>query len=98
MVLLVLVDTDFQHRLTDLHLSKVIMMVLTFRGISKFASVNPATEALISDGFVKDLLSFMPKLEDNQICDEPRSLYISDVHLVWKVFLQSPGTKLILYT
>ena len=49
------------------------MMVLTFRDVSKFASVNPATEALISDGFVIDLLSFMPKLEDNQICDEPRS-------------------------
>ena len=32
------------------------MMVLTFRDVSKFASVNPATEALISDGFVIDLL------------------------------------------
>ena len=42
------------------------MMVLTFRDVSKFASVNPATEALISDGFVIDLLSFMPKFEDNQ--------------------------------
>ena len=34
------------------------MMVLTFRAISEFACVNPATEALISDGFVIDLLSF----------------------------------------
>ena len=41
------------------------MMVLTFRDVSKFASVNPAAEALISDGFVIDLLSFMAKLEDN---------------------------------
>ena len=50
------------------------MMVLTFRDISKFACVNPATEALISDGFVIDLLSFMSKFEDNQsICDEPKS-------------------------
>ena len=42
------------------------MIVLTFRDGSKFASINPATEAFISDGFVKDLLSFMPKFEDNQ--------------------------------
>ena len=28
------------------------MMVLTFRDVSKFASVNPDTEALISDGSV----------------------------------------------
>ena len=44
MVLLVLVDTNFQHRLTDLHLSKLIMTVLTFRDASKFASVNPAID------------------------------------------------------
>ena len=41
------------------------MMSLSFRNVSKFASVNPATEALISDGFVIDLISFMPKFEDN---------------------------------
>ena len=40
MVLLVLVDTNFQHRLTDLRLSKLIMLVLTFRDTFKFASVN----------------------------------------------------------
>ena len=41
-VLLILVETNFKHRLTDLHLSKLIMTVLTFRDISKFASVNTA--------------------------------------------------------
>ena len=40
--LLVLVDTNSKHRLTDLHLSKLIMTVLTFTGVSKFACVNPA--------------------------------------------------------
>ena len=39
------------------------MMVLTFRDVSKFAGVNPATEALISDGFIIDLFSFMPKFK-----------------------------------
>ena len=43
-VLLVLVDTNFQHRLTDLHFSKLITTVLTVRDVSKFASVNPANE------------------------------------------------------
>ena len=53
------------------------MMVLTFRDISKFASVNPAsTEALISDGFVIDVLSFMPKLEDNQSVMNPNLVYL----------------------
>ena len=42
MVLLVWAGTKFQHRLTDLHLSKLIMMVQTIRDVSKFASVNPA--------------------------------------------------------
>ena len=42
MVLLVLVESNFWHHLTDLHLSKLIMMVLTFRDVSKFANVNPA--------------------------------------------------------
>ena len=42
MVLLVLVDTNFQHRMTDLHLSKLITTVLTFRDVSKFASVKTA--------------------------------------------------------
>ena len=44
------------------------MMVLTSRDVSKFASVNPATEALISDGFVIDLLSFMPKFDEPKSC------------------------------
>ena len=35
-----MVDTNFQHRLTDLHWSKLIMTVLTFRDVSKFSSVN----------------------------------------------------------
>ena len=52
------------------------MMVLTFRDISKFASVNPATEVLISDGFVIDLLSFMPKFEDNRSVMNPNLLYL----------------------
>ena len=41
-MLLLLADTNFKHRLTDLHLSKLIMTVLTFRDISKFPSVNKA--------------------------------------------------------
>ena len=45
------------------------MMVLTFRDVSKFAGVNPATEALISDGFVIDLLCQNSKT----ICGEPKS-------------------------
>ena len=60
----------------DLHLLKVIMMVLTFRDVSKFASVNPATEALTSHGFVIDLLSFMPKIEDNQSVMKPNLVYL----------------------
>ena len=54
------------------------MMVLTFRSrdVSELASVNPATEALISDGFVIDILSFMPKLEDNQSVMNPNLVYI----------------------
>ena len=41
--------------------------MLTFRDVSKFASVNPATEALISDGFVIDA-----KIRRQSICDEPK--------------------------
>ena len=54
------------------------MMVLTVRSrdVSKFASVNPATEALISDGSVIDMLSFMLKLEDNQSVMNPNLVYI----------------------
>ena len=52
------------------------MMVLTFGDVSKFASINPATEALISDGFVIDLLSFMPKFEDNQSVMNPNLVYL----------------------
>ena len=42
-MLLLLVDTDCKHRLTVLHLSKLIMRVLTLRDISKFSSVNTAS-------------------------------------------------------
>ena len=52
------------------------MMVLTFRDVSKFACVNPATEALISDGFVIDLLSFIPKFEDNRSVMNPNLVYL----------------------
>ena len=52
------------------------MMVLTFRDVSKFAGINRATEALISDGFVIDLLSFMPKFEDNQSVMNPNLVYL----------------------
>ena len=54
----------------------VIMMVLTFRDVSKFASVNPATDALISDGFIIDLFSFMPKFENNQSVMNPNLVYL----------------------
>ena len=52
------------------------MMVLAFRDVSKFASVNPATEALISDGSVINLLSFMPNFEDNQSVMNPSLVYL----------------------
>ena len=52
------------------------MMVLTFRDVSKFASVNPATETLISNGFLIDILSFMPKFEDNQSVMNPNLVYL----------------------
>ena len=52
------------------------MMVLTFRDVSKFAGINPATEALIADGFVIDLLSFMPNFEDNQSVMNPDLVYL----------------------
>ena len=51
-------------------------MVLTFRDVSKFAGVNPATEALISDGFIIDFFSFMPKFEDNQSVINPNLVYL----------------------
>ena len=54
----------------------VIMMVPTFRNVSKFANVNPTTEALISDGFIIDLFSFMPKFEDNQSVMNPNLVYL----------------------
>ena len=50
-------------------------MLLTFGDVSKFASVNPATEALISDGFVIDLLFFMPKFEDKSVMN-PDLVYL----------------------
>ena len=40
MVLLLLVDTNFKHNLTDLRLSKQIMRVLIFRDVSKLSGVN----------------------------------------------------------
>ena len=52
------------------------MIVLTFRDVSKFGSINPATEALISHGFVIDLSSFMPKFEDNQSVMNPNLVYL----------------------
>ena len=44
---LLLVDTSFKHRLTDLHSSKLIMTVPTFRDVSKFSSVDTANITLI---------------------------------------------------
>ena len=38
--------------MTDLHLSMLIMMVITFRDVSKFASVNPANIATIGQRIV----------------------------------------------
>ena len=38
--LLLLFDANCHYRLTDLHFSKLIMMALTFRDVSKFLSVN----------------------------------------------------------
>ena len=49
MVLLLLVDTNFQHRPTDLHLSKLTMTMPTFRDVSKFSSVNKADESISSE-------------------------------------------------
>ena len=37
-----MVDTNFWHRLSDLHLSKLIMTVLIFRNVSKFSHVKTA--------------------------------------------------------
>ena len=37
-----LVDSNLQHALTDLHLSKLTTTVLTFRDVSIFSSVNTA--------------------------------------------------------
>ena len=42
MMPLLLVDTNFWHSLTDIHLSKLIMTVLTFADVSKFSSVDTA--------------------------------------------------------
>ena len=50
-MLLPLLNTKFQDQLTDLHLSKLIMTVLTFRDISKFSSVNTANDKLSSFQF-----------------------------------------------
>ena len=53
------------------------MMVLTFRDVSKFASVNPATEALISDGFVIDFLSLCQSSKTvNQSVMNPNLVYL----------------------
>ena len=48
-VLSLLVDTNFSHRLTDLHLSKLIMEVLTFPDVSKFSNVNAANNAYFAN-------------------------------------------------
>ena len=45
-MLWILVDTNFQHRLTDLRLSKLIMTVLTFRDFSRISGVNTAINGL----------------------------------------------------
>ena len=47
MVPLVLVVTNFLHRLIDLYLSKLIMIGLTFRDISEFSGVNPGINTAI---------------------------------------------------
>ena len=46
MVLLLLVKVSFWRRLTNLHLSMLIMTVLRFRDIFKFFSVNTAVAIL----------------------------------------------------
>ena len=56
-MILLLVVTNAEHRLTDLHLSKLIMAVLTFRDVSKFAGVNTANAFSIYDQF--ELLSIV---------------------------------------
>ena len=52
MVPLVLLLTDFLHRLTDFYLSKLIMIGQTFREISKFSSVNPGLNTAIQLNFL----------------------------------------------
>ena len=52
MVPLVLVVTNFKHRLTDLHLLKLIMIGPTFRDIFKFSGVNPGVNIAIPFNFL----------------------------------------------
>ena len=46
MVVLLLVEFHFQDHLTDLHLPKLIITMLTFRDISKFPGVNTAINVI----------------------------------------------------
>ena len=39
-----MVDNNLQHGLADLHLSKLVTTVLTFRDVSIFSSVNTANQ------------------------------------------------------
>ena len=48
-VLLFLVDTNFLHCLTDLHLLKLVMGVLTVRDVSKISNVNAANDAYFAN-------------------------------------------------
>ena len=43
-----LLTYNIKHRLTDVRLSKLIMTVLTFRGVSKFSGVNTASDGIFS--------------------------------------------------
>ena len=59
MVLLILVETNFWHCLTDLHLfPKLIMTVLTFRDVSKFSGVNTAIVVFVTNESVTYISSF----------------------------------------
>ena len=71
-VLLLLVDTNFWYRLTDLHLSKLSMTVLTVRDIPKFSCVNTAIGAVF-------LLHLSPDII--QITLKPRKVDPKRVHL-----------------
>ena len=46
MVLLLVVNNKFQHCTTDLYLLKLFMIVLSFRDVSNYSSLNTAIEAV----------------------------------------------------